>query len=298
MKKRWIINILLLVLVLGLGAFLLTREDGAQSKTKQYEISQLKMADINAVKVDFPTQSGMAFEKSAHGWMMKAPYAQRADESAVQRIISIIAASSAVELPADDLSKFGLAQPEVKLTLNGAKGEQVFTFGTHNPVTEEQYVGYNNHVYLLNSQYSEAASTQAIEVVDKSPLSKEETKQFASFEFGHLEQWEANNLKVSLDAQGKWQVNDAKAKPAQNEMNEWLEYTWKQARATSVEQYTPDSKVPYPSFEVVLKDGKKIHFEKMQESPEYLLARPSEGLIYHFPNDVGFTMVNPPINIK
>ena len=49
--------------------------------------------------------------------------------------------------------------------------------------------------------------------------------------------------------------------------------------------------------EVVL-SGKTIHFDKLQESPELLLARPDEGLVYHYSNDVGFTMLNPPLNLK
>jgi hypothetical protein len=46
-----------------------------------------------------------------------------------------------------------------------------------------------------------------------------------------------------------------------------------------------------------MKDGTKVHFDKLQESPELLLGRPDEGLIYHFPADMGFGMLNPPINI-
>jgi hypothetical protein len=44
-------------------------------------------------------------------------------------------------------------------------------------------------------------------------------------------------------------------------------------------------------------DGSKVHFDKIQESPDLLLARPDEGLIYHFPSDIGFSMLNPPLNI-
>jgi hypothetical protein len=61
--------------------------------------------------------------------------------------------------------------------------------------------------------------------------------------------------------------------------------------------YTPDRKQTYPSFEIKMADGSKVHFDKIQESPDLLLARPDEGLIYHFPSDVGFSMLNPPLNI-
>jgi len=298
MKKRWLVNLLLLALVVGIAVFLHLRPKQEGQSAQEYEISSLKMAGFSAVKVEFPAQAPVAFEKVDGFWRMVAPYKSRADQMSVQRIISIIAAKTKVKLPATDLGKYGLDNPLLKLKLTDATATHEFTFGTYNPVTEEQYVGFNNAVYLLPGSYSEAASTQAIEMVDKRPLTPTESKQIAGFDLGRLEQWEEIRLNVDLDSQGKWQISTPNAKPNQNEMNEWLEFSWKQSQATSVEFYTPDRKATYPSFEVKLKDGKKIHFDKMQESPEYLLARPDEGIIYHYPNDVGFTMVNPPINLK
>lgn len=297
MKKRWLLNLLLLAGVVGIAVFLHLQPQ-SQAPSSKFEVSTLKMADFDAVKAEFPAKAPTIFEKQNGYWMMRKPYSARADQPSVQRIISIIAATTATKLPLQDAAKYGLDQPVLKLTLSGAKGDQVFTFGTYNPVTEEQYVGYAGQVYLLPGQYSEAASTQPIEMVDKTPLAPTERKQLAGFDLAHLEQWEANALKVQLSTDGKWSVNDPKAKPTQNELNEWMDFSWVQAQAVSVEFYTPDRRQTYPSFEVLLRDGKKIHFDKLQESPEYQLARPDEGIIYHFSNDTGFTMVNPPVNLQ
>jgi hypothetical protein len=219
----------------------------------------------------------------------------RADQLTVQRILSIIAAKSKDKYPASDLAKYGLDNPQLRLKLTNTAGEQVFSFGTFNPVTEEQYVNFNNAVYLLPVSYSEIASTQPIELIDKSPMSAFEAKQVTGFNFAKLEQWEDVRMSLDLD-NGQWKTNVVNAKPAQNELNEWLDFAWKQNAASSVEIYTPDRKI-YPSFEIKLKDGKKIHFDKIQESPELLLARADEGLIYHFTSDAGFGMLNPPLNI-
>jgi len=297
MKKRWILNLLLLAIVVGIAVFLHLKPQ-EQAQSAKFEVSHFKMADFDAVKAEFPAKAPTVFAKQDGYWMMRKPYAARADQPSVQRIISIIAATTATRLPLQDAAKYGLDQPVLKLTLSGAKGDQVFTFGTYNPVSEEQYVGFAGQVYLLPGQYSEAASTQPIEMVDKTPLSPSERKQLAGFDLAHLEQWEENALKVELSTEGKWSVNDPKAKPTQNDMNEWSDFSWVQAQAVSVEFYTPDRKQTYPSFEVLLRNGKKVHFDKLQESPEYLLARPDEGIIYHFTNDNGFTMVNPPVNIQ
>jgi hypothetical protein len=297
MKNRWLLNLVMLAVIGGLVAFLYLRPEVSTNVPTHYAISQLKLADFTAIKVEFPALKAVAFEKSDGFWRMTAPYKARADQLSVQRILSIIAAISKEKFPANDLAKYGLQNPELKIQLTSSNSVEEFVFGTHNPVTDEQYMAYKDAVYLVQAGYSEAASVQPIELVDKLPLGPAELKQISGFNFSHLEQWEEVGLNVDLVA-GNWKVNTPKAKPTQNELNEWLDFSWKQSPAKSVELYVPDRKTVYPSFEVKLKDGKKIQFNKIQESPELLLARPDEGLLYHFNNDVGFTMLNPPINLK
>ncbi|HNV88718.1 MAG TPA: DUF4340 domain-containing protein [Methylotenera sp.] len=297
MKKRWLLNLVMLAIVAGLVTFLYMRPQANTSAPSGHEVSALKLGDFIAVKVEFPTRAPTSFEKVDGLWHMTAPYKVRADQMSVQRILAIIAAKSAEKFPTTDLAKFGLDNPQLKLKLTNAAGTEEFVFGTFNPVNDEQYIAYKDAVYLLPGSYAEAASTQPIELVDKSPLSREEAKQISGFDFSRLEQWEEARLNVDI-TDGKWSVNAPKAKPTQNELNEWLDFSWKQAQAKQVELYAPDRKVTYPSFEVKLKDGKKIHFDKIQEAPDLLLGRPDEGVLYHFSNDVGFNMLNPPLNLQ
>lgn len=297
MKKRWLINLILLFAVAGLAAFLHLRPQKSIEATKTFEISQLKMSDFNAIKIEFPTRAPTSFEKINGFWRMTAPHQARADQPSVQRILSIIAAQSTDKLPATDLSKYGLDRAEVKLKLIKAQGgeEALFVFGTYNPVTEAQYVQYKDTVYLLPNSYSEAASTQPIELIDKKPIYIAE--KIIGFDFSKLEQWIESRLQVdTLD--GKWLTNHSKAKLQQDEMNEWLDSAWIHGEASSVEVYLPKRQLKYPSLEVKLKDGKKIHFDKISEAPELLLGRPDEGIIYHFSNDTGYVMLNPPLHIE
>jgi hypothetical protein len=297
MKKRWILNLVLLAIVAGIVAFLYMQPKKV-SETSEYEVSSLKLADFTQVKVEFPAQAPVTFEKVDGLWRMTAPYKMRADQASVNRILSIIAAKSLEKLPADNPAKYGLDNPLIRLKLTNTAGEQVFVFGTHNPVSEEQYVAYQGAVYLLPTNYAEAAATQPIEMIDKAPLSSAESKLIAGFAFSNLEQWQEQGGLDMHQENGQWKVSLAKAKPTQNELNEWLDAAWTHAQAGSVELYKPDRKATYPGFDVLFKDGKKVHFDKIQEAPELLLARPDEGLVFHFSNDVGFNMLNPPLNIQ
>jgi len=300
MKKRWILNLILLCVVAGLVAFLYLRPKPDEQQAGMHEISSYKLAEFNAISVEFSAKATLSFEKVNGFWRITAPQKTRADQASVQRILSIIAAKSKNKISSDkfsnaDLEKFGLTTPAVKLKLmRGANNAEEFLFGTHNPVNDEQYVAHRNAIYLVSNAYAEAAATELIELVDKAPLKP--TEKVVGFNFSHLEQWEASRLNVDV-INGKWQVSIASAKPLQNELNEWLDYSWRHNLAKSVEFYTPDRTATYPSFEVKLADGSKAHFDKIQESPDLILARPDEGLLYHFPADSGFTMLNPPLNL-
>ena len=290
MKSRWLLNLVLLVLIIGIVAFLYLRPQKGEGDTPSYEVSALKMSDFNRVTIEFPTKAPVAFEKIDGYWHLVQPYKARAEQRMVQAVLSVIAGTTIHKFPANDLARFGLDTPKLKVKLN----DEEFLFGTYNTLTSEQYVAYKDAVYLLPVSYSEAAGTQVVEFLDKNPLGPKE--KVAGFDLSRLEQWEDIRLVVDL-VDGKWKVSAANAKPEQNEMNEWFETSWKHASVTAVEPYTPDRKATYPSLEVKLADGKKVHFDKIQESPELLLARPDEGLIYHFPQDAGFVMLNPPINL-
>lgn len=291
MKSRWLMNLAMLVLIVGIVAFLYLRPKAVDNDTPTYEVSTLKMADFDHVTVEFPTKAPVAFEKVGGYWYLVKPYKARAEQRMVQGILSIIAATTTHKFPADDLARFGLDTPKLKVKLN----DQEFLFGTYNTLTSEQYVAYKGAVYLLPVTYSEAASTQVVEMLEKNPLAPGE--KIAGFDLSHLEQWEDIRLIVDL-VDGKWKASAANAKPQQNEMNEWFETSWKHPAVLSVEPYTPDRKTTYPSLEVKLADGRKVHLDKLQESPELLLGRPDEGMLYHFPQDAGFVMLNPPINLS
>lgn len=295
MKKGWLLNLILLAVVAGLVTFLYMRPKQDAANENSYEVSNYKLAEFNQIKVEFPAQAAVTFEKINGYWHLTAPYKTRADQASVQRILAIVAARSREKIVTDDVEKFGLHQPAIKLTLFRDKdNKEEFLFGTFNPLNDEQYVSHRNTVYLISNDYGGAASTQVIELIDKAPLRP--TEKVAGFDFSRLEQWEESRLNVDL-VDGQWKVSIKDAKPTQNEMNEWADYSWIHTRAKSVELYTPDRKMTYPSFEVKLADGGKVHFDKIQESPELILARPDEGLMYYFPPDEGFVMLNPPINL-
>lgn len=300
MKKRWLVNLILLSLVAGLAAFLYLRPKEVVVQSAKVELTQFKLADFTGISIEHPTKAPVTLAKIDGNWRLTAPYKTRADKETAARIISIIAAKSQVKVAITpetraDLDKFGLNNPKLKLKLIRPDATFAeFDFGEHNTITDEQYVLHNNTVYLIANVYQEIAITQPIELIDKSPIKP--TEKIAGFDFSHLEVWTDSKMNLDLVA-GQWKVNVPNAKPTQAEVDEWLEFSWIKNPAQSVDFYPTSSRETYASFEVKMADGTKVHFDRIQESPEVILGRPDEGLVYQYKADVGFNMMNPPINL-
>jgi len=289
MKSRWLGILALLLVVAGVGLALFLAPKSQQEQAVAIAVSTIEPASINSVSIEAPAKKAVELEKRDGRWWLKQPYAARADQVAVDRVLSILYANSVDKFDAADPTRYGLDHPALKLKLDAEE----LTFGTFNPVSGMQYVGYKNAVYLVDSKYSEAAQIQTVEFIDKNLLSSQE--QIAGFDFSRLEQWEeGGGLKLALDT-GKWTVTRADAKPEQKALNDWFADSWGTLIALSVEPYQPDPKAKAPSFEIKLKNGKTVHVDKLGESPELKLGRPDEGLLYHFPQDVGFQILNPPV---
>jgi len=295
MKSRWLINIGLLLLVLITFFYSWTIFQKEPVESIRFELSKFKLSDFNELKIDFPSRISTHFKIVDNHWRMLSPHKARAEELYVYRILSILATSSLEKLSSDDLSKYGLDQPNLKITFLGNNLKEVFLFGTYNPINEDQYVLYKDNVFLISGGFSETAAFMPTELIEKNPIAKSE--KIKSFNFSRLEQWQDSRLKLN-NINNAWNVEGKNLLITQSDVNEWYEMTWKNIPAKSVRPYKMDERIGYKSFDIVLKDNKKLTFYRIEESPELLLFRKDEGLLYHFPSDLGFTMLNPHVQQK
>jgi hypothetical protein len=291
MRTRWLLNLALLLLVAGIAVFLYLRPQPQEVGPTKYPLSTVRPEAISLISVELPAKAPVLLEKRDGHWYMAQPLQARVNAAFASQVLKLLYANSTDKFADDDLVRFGLDQPRLKLKL----GSEVFSFGTFNPVSGQQYVAYNGAVYLVDTQYSELASTQVLEMLDKNLLGPLE--QIVGFDFSHLEQWEQSGLVLDRDGDS-WKVSAAAAKPDQQELRQWFAEYWANPTAVTVEPYKPDHRTQHPSFKVKLQGGKVVHFDKLQESPEMLLGRPDEGLLYHLRPDMGFVLLNPPVGFK
>lgn len=292
MKARWIVNLILFLLVAGVAAFVFLRPKPVEQTAATYTVSTLSPASFSKLEISAPGKSAVILEKQQGRWMMMQPVAARADLAMVGRVLSLAVATTREKFPATDLARFGLDTPSLKVKIDNEE----FSFGMYHPVTGEQFVAYKDAVYVLPTVYSEGAMTQPLEMLDKRLLNDEE-QQITGFDLSKLEQWEPTGLTLERQTDGQWKVAPAKGKISQDEINDWFGYNWQNVTATAVEPWKPDHQ-PHPHVTLKLKNGKSLRIDKIQESPELLLAREDLQILYHLPQDAGFIMLNPPAGFR
>jgi hypothetical protein len=291
MRSRWLLNLALLVLVAGVSLFLYLRPKPVDHTPQTFTLSALDPQSISHLSIEVPTKKPVLLERQQGRWRLVQPVQGRADVTAIGQVLSVAVAVSKEKFPAVDLARFGLDTPSLKVHVD----DQEFSFGMYNPVSGDQFIAYKDAVYTLPTVYSESATIQPLEFLDKQPLDVNE--EIAGFDFSALEQWEKTRLSLDMQKDGKWKISAATAKPNQDEINQWFSEYWRHLDVKSVEPFKPDSQ-PHPYFLVKLKNGKTIRFIKMQESPELLLVREDEQMQYHIPQDTGFGLLNPPVGYK
>lgn len=294
MLKKWLLLIFLFLIVVSIAIFAFL-SDNKKNTFDGYEVSNYRLSDFEEVIVDFPSKAATSFKKINNYWYQTKPFQTRADQKSVLKLLSIFAAKSNEKLDSLQLEKYGLDKPVMKITFIKQNDRKVFTFGSYNPVTEQQYVLFENNIFILDGVYSEIASYAPVELIDKKPLATFE--KIKRYDFSRLEQWQENFLQL-VNNDDQWSAEGKKINFDSSNLMEWFSETWNSTMAKSVEPYKFDARIGYKSFDIFLEDNKKITFYRIQESPEMLLYRNDEGLLYHFPQDIGFTMLNPTIEHK
>jgi hypothetical protein len=277
MKLGWIVNALLLIGVVGLGAYAWHR--AGQPKEPSYKLSALTIAGVKKIEVAPRDAPGYTLEKRGETWFLSAPIEARADQSQVQRMLDLLSAASKEKLAATDLKRFDLDPPAVRVSMDG----QAFSFGGTNPLSQDQYVGTADGVYLVSAYYASLVPRALDRVLTHSLFNEGEKAVGFKFKGFSVEQKD-----------GKWMLaprpSSDKEGLSQDDLNRWAD-DWHYASSLVTQPWTgkPTSDV----VEVKLTDGKRITLVVVRREPELILARPDEKLEFQFSGEMTRRLLNP-----
>ncbi len=277
MKLGWIVNLLLLIGVVGLGTY--AWHKAGQPKEPSYKLSMLPTAGVKKIEVAPRSAPGYALEKRGETWFLTAPIEARADQTQVQRMLDLLSATSKERLAATDLRRFDLDPPALKVSMDG----QAFSFGGTNPLSQDQYLATGDSVYLVSTYYASLVPSASDRMLTHNLFNESEKAVAFKFKGFSVEQKD-----------GKWtlapQPSADNERPSQDDLNRWAD-DWRYASSLVTQRWagkaTPDA------VQVRLTDGKTIVFVVVRREPELILARPDEKLQFQFSGEMTRRLLNP-----
>ena len=273
MKSRFWLNVFLLLLVAALAFAVYSRRHAPAEPT--YRLSALNAAQASSIQIEKPNTPAVHLEKRNNAWFVTAPFTARADSFRINRVLEVLAASSTQRFPATDLAAFDLDKPFVKLTING----QQISFGTLNPLTQQQYAFTANTVYLISAKYMANAAAQTADFADK--------RLFAENEIPTRFEFEGRVLALN---NGKWETTPPRNDLSPDTLNAWRD-EWRNASALLAQPYV-DGKI-LGQILITLNNGKQLALGILQKEPDVVLLREDEHLQYHLPQEMGKQLLAP-----
>jgi len=275
MRRLPWLNALLLIVVGALGAFVYLKP--SVDSRNENPLSKLKASDANTIRIERPGTSAISLEKKSAGWRVTAPLSARADETRVQRLLSIVEAKSAVRMPATELARFELDPPSASLAI----GKQAFSFGMVNSLTREQYVMTGDAVYTVHPRYGAALPASPADLASKQLFGADEIPVRIALKDFSLEQRD-----------GKWTPAPVPAGDlSQDDYARWAD-GWRFASALRVEPYVGGK--PRQDVEIRLKSGTVVTLGILASGANLVLTRPDEKLQYYFNIETAKRLLSPP----
>nr|NIO42445.1 DUF4340 domain-containing protein [Burkholderiales bacterium] len=177
MRSRWFLNVCLLVLVALLSVIVIHKR-GADKTEPPTLLTALNADHINTIRIEGPETEPTVLTKSQDIWSMVAPLHARTNSFNVRNILRLAIAPSEMRwsATADDLSKYGLDNPKMRVWLDNAE----IQLGARHPFKNAQYVLYNDAVHLVAMPEFNASSYSYTKFI--SPRLLEEGRKPVAFE--------------------------------------------------------------------------------------------------------------------
>lgn len=269
-SRTWL-NIALLILVAA-AALVMVYLPGLQKPAPPVTLSTLQPEQITRIHIQRDGQQDITLVKTQQGWRMTAPYTLPASEFHVQALLHFPQAASHTRIAAQgqDLSKFNLATPRVRLRLNDTD----FTFGDNEPLSQRRYVLLGQTIHLIDDNDYYRLIAEPASWVSAAPLPDD----------AQIEELSLPAIRLTRRSDGRWSLTPSSDVSA-DAINTLLD-EWRNAQALQVRAYTKDAAQGAHETVQVRLQNETLQFAITARTPELILARPDAGVQYHFPEEL------------
>lgn len=264
MQARIVLNIFLLLLILGLAAYLTRTDAPIPAGQESITLSTIDPVSVNHIQVSRPGKPDLVLQKSGTDWHIVSPIQAVANTFRTSSLLALLQSRSLSTVSADPAS-FGLANNQVTVTFDN----HVFRFGNINPMDNSRYVLHNDIIHLVEDTLYDQLLQDAAFFADNRllPIATSVVRiKLAELEIAYI-----NNSWIQVSGTNQIPVATITAMAAR----------WHQLEATRVTTAAATS----AAVDIILETdtGALIEIATLAENPELLLQRIDTGTVYHFP---------------
>jgi len=288
MRKRWLLNLSLLFLIIGLGVIIWQLPPAPNKTQETPKLTTRDPLQVQHLRVERVGKEPIEIKKTQGVWQILSPLQLPAHDFRIQAILQLLSTRNYRKLDASQvkLSELKLAPAPISVQFD----DLVMEFGDQSPMNEHlRYLKIKSDIYLLSDSVHHFLNSDAVLLANLSPLGNS----------AKLNELQLPNLHLQLK-EGRW----SSLKPVENTLNggadalNTLVETWEHLQALSVKRYHPDPNLP-PQGEINLglQNQTALNFKIISQTPEFILARPDKGVEYHFSQHQLSKLMNLPVKI-
>jgi len=145
-KNRLFLNLILLVVVGSLIAFVATRKEDTGDLYKTL-YDQSIGDEANELVIHVEGQQDVVIKREDTVWTVTQPNEFIADKEKVRQLFTLLSenAESSYDIKGKDLASYGLDKDQLSISFNGVK----MIFGKRNEITQTRYILKGNKMYLI-----------------------------------------------------------------------------------------------------------------------------------------------------
>lgn len=275
LARRWWLNLVLLVVVAGLGLFAWYRSAHPPQDAKP-RLTDVSADSVQSVEIERAQQPPVRLERGGDGWRLVTPIKARADKFAVESLLRLLRApvEGTVAHTDADLARYGLDPPKLQVHFDAT----VIAFGERHPLKDEQYVKHGSTVRLISSRYYTQAAAPYTNLLDSRLI--EPGRKLVALKLPDF---------TLTQKDGAWARTPEIKTLSSDRINAFVD-EWRHARALRVQEHTdtkPSQAQVVATFAKPDGGESNLNIDILARKPELVLYRRDENLEYHFPKSIG-----------
>ncbi len=270
MRRRTLINVVLLAAVAGLGAFIALAPE-REPPLEGEPLSNEDPRELSRARLDLDTGETIELRRVDGVCHLVEPIRIAANDFRVDTLLGVLRAPvhARIDLPSEEFHRFGLAPAKARVLLD----EKEILFGDTEPLHGRRYLLYDGRIALVDDAYFSHLSSSAANYVNLSLLGRDASPRNILLP----------GLRIYRDA-GVWHLDSQDTKASEDSITK-LVNAWRHAQATAVRPYA-QSLDWSDVIRVQLDDG-EYRFDLARTEYEVIFGRPELGIQYHVTKGTG-----------